>query len=186
MRQCLQFLHHLGIAFVDLALRIWEWSATLPPTQQVVLMVPFDLMQQRCKGARRTIKECSCCVRKSHTQVGGKMVACPVRGHVNAKCKLLPADGAWWSMLVLVTDLYLNVSQSFHPVLIWLQRITVLKFQEIHLGSYEDWWLKQRWLVQEIAGELHLLRIAGCPQNGFVVFCRRAEKRDLCKKTPIK
>ena len=61
-------------------------------------------------------------------------------------------------------------------------KITVLKFQEIHLGSYEDWWLKQRWLVQEIGRELHLLRIAGYPQNGFVVFCRRAGKRDLCKK----
>ena len=60
--------------------------------------------------------------------------------------------------------------------------ITVLKFQEIHLGS----WLKQRWLVQEIERELHLLRIAGYPQNGFVAFCRRAEKRYLCKKKPIK
>ena len=60
--------------------------------------------------------------------------------------------------------------------------ITVLKFQEIHLGSYEDWWLKQRWLVQEIERELHLLRIVGYPQNGFVAFCGRAEKRDLCRK----
>ena len=60
--------------------------------------------------------------------------------------------------------------------------IAVLKFQEIHLGSYEDWWLKQRWLVQEIERELHLLSIAGYPQDGCVAFCRRAEKRDLCKK----
>ena len=63
-------------------------------------------------------------------------------------------------------------------------KMTALKFQEIHLGSYEDWWLKQRWLLQVIGRELHLLRIAGYPQNGFVAFCRRTatEKRDLCKK----
>ena len=59
-------------------------------------------------------------------------------------------------------------------------KMTALKFQEIHLGS----WLKQRWLLQVIGRELHLLRIAGYPQNGFVAFCRRTatEKRDLCKK----
>ena len=113
MRQCLQFLHHLGIAFVDLALRIWEWSATLPPTQQVVLMVPFDLMQQRCKGARRTIKEMQLlCKEVSYTSSwqNGERTG-------KRKCKLLPADGAWWSMLLLVTDVYLNVSQDWEWVL---------------------------------------------------------------------
>ena len=60
--------------------------------------------------------------------------------------------------------------------------IAVLKYQEIHLGSYEDWWLKQRRLVQEIERELHLLSIAGYPQDSCVAFCRRAEKRDRSKK----
>ena len=107
MSQCLQFLHRLGIAFVDLALRIWERSTTLPPTQQVVLMVPFDLMQ-RSKGARRTIKEMQLlCKEVSYTswRQNGERTC-------KRKCKLLPADGAWWSMLLLVTDVYLNASQD--------------------------------------------------------------------------
>ena len=125
----------------------WERSITLPPTQQVVLMVPFDLMQ-RSKGARRTIKEMQLlCKEVSYTSwwQNGERTC-------KRKCKLLPADGAWWSMLLLVTDVYLNASQDWE----WVLNVKHLvpswsgckgdstEIQEIHMGSYEDWWLKQR------------------------------------------
>ena len=57
--------------------------------------------------------------------------------------------------------------------------IAVLKYQEIHLGSYEDWWLEAT-----LAGtsDRTWIACAGHPQNGFVAFCRHAEKRDRSKK----
>ena len=89
MSQCLQFLHRLGIAFVDLA-----GSGAPRCRQRSKLYSWFPLTS--CSGVRGPggpSRKCSCCVRKSLTQVGGKMV----RGHVNANasfCLLMEHDGA--------------------------------------------------------------------------------------------
>ena len=74
------------------------------------------------RGPGGPSRKCRCCVRKSHTRVRDKMVAYVVRlrehAYANAcECVLMEHDGAWWSMLMLVTDLYLNVSQDWEWVL---------------------------------------------------------------------
>ena len=74
---------------------------------------PLTSCSKGVRGPGGPSRKRSCCVRKSLTQVGGKMV----RGHVNANASFCLLMGAWWSMLLLVTDVYLNASQDWEWVL---------------------------------------------------------------------